>query len=171
MEDYTSNSNKSKEKKEAPAKKIEKVVVGDVVVQKKSIGRKFKDIFIEADLRTVTRYVTSEVLLPAFRNMIVDGASKGVERMMYGETARPRRPYGSGLLVRQAQGRVAVRHVDPQRHVGDRRAQMGRERVGVDVHRAGGNGLGRCLHDRPRRTGRRRPCRRGGSRVGEPGGV
>jgi hypothetical protein len=93
--DYQSNSKNKKELAEVvPDKKIEKVVKGDVVVHKKSLGRRFKDIFIEADLRSVTRYIASEVLIPAFRNMVVDGASKGVERMMYGDTAVRRRNYG-----------------------------------------------------------------------------
>lgn len=98
MEDYQGNSQKAKQEpeKEPPAKNVEKVVVGEVVVQKKSIGRKFKDIFIEADIRSVTHYVASEVLLPALRNMIVDSTSKGVERMMYGEAVRPRSRYGGG---------------------------------------------------------------------------
>lgn len=95
MQDYQSNSKKAKEP-EKPKAKVEKVVVGEVVVQKKSIGRKFKDIFIEADLRSVLHYVGTDVLLPAARNMIVDSATKGVERMMYGESAANRRVYGPG---------------------------------------------------------------------------
>lgn len=93
MPDYQGNAKKNKPEPK-PEKVIEKVVVGEVIVKKKSLGRKFKDLFIEADLRTVVRYVCSEVLLPAARNMIVDGASKGVERMMYGESAVRRSRYG-----------------------------------------------------------------------------
>lgn len=98
MEDYQSNSKRAKEtpKAKTPEKKVEKVVVGEVVVQKKSIGRKFKDIFIEADLKSVLHYVGTDVLLPAARNMIVDSATKGVERMMFGESASRRRVYGPG---------------------------------------------------------------------------
>ena len=99
MQDYQSNSNKDKEKKTSkPEKTVEKVVVGEVVVQKKSVGRKFKDIFIEADLKSVLRYVGTDVLLPAARNMIVDSATKGVERMMYGDS-RPRPRHGPGPRI------------------------------------------------------------------------
>ncbi len=98
MPDYQGNAKKNKPE-EKPEKNIEKVVVGDVIVQKKSLGRKFKDLFIEADLKTVVRYVCSEVLLPAARNMIVDASSKGVERMMYGESAMRRRNYGAGPRI------------------------------------------------------------------------
>ncbi len=91
--DYQGNAKKNKPEPK-PDKNIEKVVVGEVIVQKKSLGRKFKDLFIEADLKTVVRYVCTDVLLPAARNMIVDASSKGVERMMYGESAMRRRNYG-----------------------------------------------------------------------------
>lgn len=101
MEDYTSNSKKSREPKAAkPEKKIEKVVTGEVTVQKKGLGRKFKDLFAEADFKGTSSYVVSYVLVPALRNMIVDSAHKGVERMMYGESGPHRRHIsGSGSRV------------------------------------------------------------------------
>ncbi len=99
MPDYQGNSKKMKETEKVPVKKIERVVDNEVVVQKKSIGRKFKDLFIEADLKTVLRYVGSDVLLPAARNMIVDASSKGVERLLYGDSAIRRRNYGGGSRV------------------------------------------------------------------------
>ncbi len=100
--DYQSNSKKAKEqasKKPEKDKNVEKVVVGEVVVQKKSLGRKVKDIFVEADLKSVLRYVGTDVLIPAARNMIVDASTKGVERMMYGESTIRRRGYGAGPRV------------------------------------------------------------------------
>jgi hypothetical protein len=97
--DYAGNSKKEKEESSKPDKKIERVITTDVVVQKRSLGRKFRDLFIEADLRSVTKYVIGEVLLPAFRNMIVDGSTKGIERMMYGEPAVRRRNFGSGPRI------------------------------------------------------------------------
>lgn len=99
MQDYTGNSKKAKETPKVPAKNVEKVVVGEVVVQKKSLGRKFRDLFIEADFKSVVSYVASDVLLPAARNMIVDSATKGIERMMYGESAVRRRNYGHGSRI------------------------------------------------------------------------
>lgn len=103
MEDYQGNANKPKAKTSKakgegviPAKKVQKVVVGEVVVQKKSLGTKIKGLFVAADFRTVIRYVASDVLLPAARNMIVDASSKGVERMMYGDRAIRQRNFGGG---------------------------------------------------------------------------
>lgn len=94
--DYASNSRKNKEEKEKPEKKVDRVVTGEVIVQKKSIGRKFKDLFIEADFRSVIGYVIHDVLIPAARNTIVDASTKGIERMMYGESAIRRRNFGPG---------------------------------------------------------------------------
>ena len=100
--DYQANSHKSK----APVpseprepKVVEKVVTGEVVTRKKSLGRKFKDLFISTDAKGVVAYICTDVLLPAARNMIVDGASKGVERLMYGENTAQRRQYGQGPRI------------------------------------------------------------------------
>jgi hypothetical protein len=98
--DYQGNSRKSKEEKEAPPKKeVEKVVVNEVVVKRKGVGAKFRDIFVEADFRSVTNYIIYEVLVPAAKNTITDVASKGIERLMYGESAIRRRDIGASSRV------------------------------------------------------------------------
>lgn len=98
--DYQSNSKKEKVAAEVKkSKNVERVVTGEVLVKKKSVGTKFKDLFIAADFRSVFQYVVSDVLIPAARNMIVDGASKGVERMMYGDRGRYRTPGGRQIIT------------------------------------------------------------------------
>lgn len=98
--DYQSNSKKDRlELGSKPEKKIERVVTSEVLVQKKSLGRKFRELFIEADFKSVVHYVIYEVVLPAARNTIVDASTKGVERMMYGESAVRRRSYGPGTRI------------------------------------------------------------------------
>lgn len=87
--DYQANSKKSKVEP-TPQKKVDKVVTGEVVVQKKGLGRRIKDIFIEADFRSVSRYVFLEVLVPAAKNMVVDGVESGIRRIAYGEGYRRR---------------------------------------------------------------------------------
>lgn len=97
--DYQGNSNKNKEEKK-PKKEIEKVVLtGEVVVKKKSIGTKFREVFIEADFRNVRQYVFWDVLIPAARDTVTDMVKKGVDRLIYGETAIRRRDYGPGPRV------------------------------------------------------------------------
>lgn len=88
--DYQGNADKNKEEKKSD-KQIEKVVTGEVVQKPKTIGRKFKDIFFGGDLKAATRYVTGDVLLPALRNLVVDMTSKGIERIVYGESGIRRR--------------------------------------------------------------------------------
>jgi hypothetical protein len=91
--DYQSNSNKDKDKKNVE-KKVERVIHTEVLVQKKGVGQKFKDLFIETAPRSVMQFIFYEVILPAARSMIVDSASKGVERMMYGDRGVGRTRYG-----------------------------------------------------------------------------
>lgn len=100
MEDYTSNSKKSKEQPtpKATEKVVEKVVVGEVTVQKKTLGRKIKDVVAQADFKGSTNYVIAEVLIPAARNMFLDSITKGAERLV-GGNVQPRPRYGTGTRV------------------------------------------------------------------------
>jgi hypothetical protein len=92
--DYQGNPNKDKENKQArPAKQIEKVVTGEAVQKPKSIGRKFKDIFFGGNVKASAKYVTADVILPAFRDLLVDAITNGARRVVYGESMyRNRRP-------------------------------------------------------------------------------
>lgn len=95
--DYQGNSKKDKEAEEKKAeKKIEKVVSGEVIVVKRSLGRKIKDAISNADFQSVFSYVVHDVLLPSAKNMIVDAAGRGVERAVYGEAASRRGYRGIG---------------------------------------------------------------------------
>jgi hypothetical protein len=94
MEAFPSNTHKSQEQKKTKApveKNIEKVTTGQVLQRKKSLGERFKGVFFGGEIKGATRYITSEVLLPAMKNLIVEATSKGVERMIYGDSAPRRR--------------------------------------------------------------------------------
>lgn len=99
MPDYQSNSKNRRETDARPPKVVERVVASEVIVQKKGVFRKFRDLFIEADLRTVVRYVASDVLLPAAKNMLLDAVNRGTERTLYGEAAVRRRNFGAGPRI------------------------------------------------------------------------
>jgi len=91
--DYQSNSHKSREAtKKTEGKKIEPVVTGEVSLKKKSLGQKFKGVFFGGEFKSAVRYVTADVFLPAIRTLLVDATTKGVERVVYGETVTRRRP-------------------------------------------------------------------------------
>jgi len=94
MDDYSNAHNlakegkkKDKDKKEQKEKKVERVTKGEVVVQKKSLGRKTKELIIEADFQSVGRYLFIGVLIPALKNTIVSMGEQGIRRLVMGENA------------------------------------------------------------------------------------
>jgi hypothetical protein len=96
--DFPGNSHKETEKStpttkpaKAEKEKVEKVVVGEVVQRKRSIGSRFKSVFVGGEFKGASQYIVSDVLLPAMRNMVVDATTKGIERVIYGESSASRR--------------------------------------------------------------------------------
>lgn len=97
MENFPSNSQLPREpedeKKPANLKVVKRVVEGDVVRKKKTLGKRFSEVFLGGDSKSVIEYVIQDVLIPAARDMIADAISQGVERMIFGESRPPgRRP-------------------------------------------------------------------------------
>lgn len=90
MTEFPSNS---KRPQEAKKPEIESVVTTEVVARKKSLGKRFKEIFIGGDSKSVMQYVFMDVLVPQAKDMITEAASQGFERLIYGEN-RPGRRYG-----------------------------------------------------------------------------
>lgn len=90
-DDYPSNSHLSKEEKKED-KKIEKVVSGNVIQKKKSLGKKMAGVFLEDDTKSVWQYLLYDVLIPAAKATISDMVSGGVEMLLFGSTkGRPNR--------------------------------------------------------------------------------
>jgi hypothetical protein len=91
--EFPSNSHKAVEgpKPELPKKDIQKVVTGDAIQRQKPLRRKFKELFFGGEFKGATRYITVEVLLPAVKNMVVDATTKGIERIIYGDSSPRRR--------------------------------------------------------------------------------
>lgn len=94
--DYTAPKGKvlGSEGEEAHRPKVEKVITGEVIVKKRGLGRKFRDLIIAADFRSVVDYIFNEVFIPATKNTIVDMSTKGIDRMIYGQPQRRR--FGAG---------------------------------------------------------------------------
>ena len=114
MEEFPPNSKKAAPKagiEAAEEKKIERVTSGEATLRKKSLGRKFKDTFLGADLQSVVHYLLSDVLSPAAKDMIVEAGSQGLERMIFGDTNPRRRtpggPSPTGHINYQRIGRQA----------------------------------------------------------------
>lgn len=92
MDEYKSNSHKSKEeqKETASEKRVEKVVSGTVKPKKKGEMQKFADVFISEDVNNVKSYILLEVLVPAIKKAISDIVTNGIDMILYGETGRTR---------------------------------------------------------------------------------
>lgn len=133
MKDYQGNSRKGKEQAggestSKPEKKVQKVVAGEVVIKKKGIGQKIKDIFIHADPRSVATFVVASVLIPAARNMLYDAGSEAWKRMLFGDSAP--RNYNQGITTKISYNYPVNRHpreprTAPPIEVGPRRAARG----------------------------------------------
>jgi len=79
-------------------KVIEQVTESAVIRRKTPLAKRFTNVFIAGDSDNVMRYVLMDVLLPGARDMLVDGITEYVERMIYGEKrsrSRGIRPTGS----------------------------------------------------------------------------
>ncbi len=79
MEDYKSNSDKSKVKP-----KIEPVVSGPVTVKKKSEFKKFTEALITRDFKSISSFVVGDVLIPAGKKAI----EELVHMILHGEASR-----------------------------------------------------------------------------------
>lgn len=104
MTDFPSNSQRPRralrgeqtevEPESADKAKIAKVVEGEVVFRKKSLGKRLRETFITEDGVTIREYVVGEILIPAVRDLIYDVTIGSVERALF----RDGRPVGRGGL-------------------------------------------------------------------------
>ena len=93
--DYASNSKMPKDDKpeETPERVVpDKIVTGQVIRKPKGIFTRVRHVFLGGEATDAGRYLAGEVLLPAFRNLLVDAIRIGTERIVYGESQR------SGML-------------------------------------------------------------------------
>lgn len=85
MEEYKSNSNKSREAMAAqPEKRVEKVVSGTARLKKKSGIQKFADIFVPEDVGDIKSYIVTTIVIPAIKKAIMDA----MDMFLYGEAGR-----------------------------------------------------------------------------------
>lgn len=86
IEDFKSNSHRSKDSAVKPEKKIEKAIAGTAKKRKKSELRKFTDVFIPEDIDSVRSYILMDVLVPTIKRGITDIVKNGIDMLFYGET-------------------------------------------------------------------------------------
>ncbi len=85
MEEYKSNSDRSKEQKqEAPKRRAEKVITGTATQRRKSGIDKIGSIFLANDVKDVRDYIVEDVLIPTIKRAFYDIICNGTG-MLLGE--------------------------------------------------------------------------------------
>lgn len=92
------NRTREEDKPELESKRVERVVVGEVVRRKKPMGSRIKESFIGDDSGSVGEYVLLDVIVPAIKDLISDTATEIVERMLFGDS-RPAGRRGHGRRI------------------------------------------------------------------------
>ena len=89
-EDYGANSRKAKAQTDKKAqsaekaeKKVERVVVSEVIQKKRPLGRRVKELIAEADFGGVVRYMVMDIMIPAAKNMALEAGQRGLERVIF----------------------------------------------------------------------------------------
>lgn len=92
MEEYKSNSNKSREKaeKQLPAEepKVGKVISGTAKPKKKSGVQKFADVFIAEDISNVKSYILNDIIIPTIKRVLYDSFTDGLDMILNGSGNR-----------------------------------------------------------------------------------
>lgn len=87
-DEFPSNSNKDKSEVAKPVtqeKRVDRIVTGTVIRQKKTFGQKASQVFFGDDTRTVMDYVVHDVLIPAMKTTLSDMVGGGIEMLLFGE--------------------------------------------------------------------------------------
>ena len=93
INEFEPNSHKYREEKakveeEKPETKIEKVVSGTSTKKKRSLLKRFADIFLTEDVGDVKTYILYDVLIPAVKENIADMINGAVGMLFFGEANR-----------------------------------------------------------------------------------
>lgn len=99
--DLPGNSNVGKDREN---KNLEQITVNEVTRRKKPLGQRLLGTFIAGDPKQAIQDVIFDVMVPAARDMLVDGFTRGFEQWFYGDnrSARARgasRPSGGNGYV------------------------------------------------------------------------
>jgi hypothetical protein len=100
--DYPSNSQnkKSGPPPEPKPEKLDKVISGEVIIRKQSLGKRARELFIGGSAQSVAGYLAYDIIIPAVKDTLYDVVSMGVDRMLFGDSRSAngsrRRPTQSG---------------------------------------------------------------------------
>lgn len=90
MEEYKSNSHKSRAEAKAEERKIEKVVTSTVKTKKKSGFQKFTNVFIPEDVENVKSYIIDDIVVPTVKDLLLDvfRAFLGIDKRSSGKASK-----------------------------------------------------------------------------------
>lgn len=90
LDEFPSNSHKSKETEVIREKRVtEKVIKGKVKQKKPSLGKRISESVLEDSSSNVMNYILWDVLIPAAKNTISDIIKGGLDMMLFGEGGTP----------------------------------------------------------------------------------
>lgn len=84
LDEFPSNSHKSKETKKTEIVETKKIIKGTVRKRKPSLGKKMKDEFISTDSHSVLSYLLEDVFIPAAKETIANLVSGGIDMVLFG---------------------------------------------------------------------------------------
>lgn len=90
MDEYKSNSHKSKDMvpvEQSDERKISPVISGGASIQKKTGFGKIAESILAEDMKSVSSYILSDVLIPSFKKAIDDIVSNGIHMLLYGKSS------------------------------------------------------------------------------------
>ena len=88
MEEYKSNSHRSKElTKSEPVKKVVKPIAKATTKKK----NKLAETFISEDASNIKSYILMDVLVPAIKKAVIDIVTDGISMLFYGDTSHGNR--------------------------------------------------------------------------------
>lgn len=94
---FEPNSHKYNEQKKAnEIMKKEKITTGKVTTRKRSLSKRFVDIFLTEDVGDVKSYIIYDVLIPAIKENVADIINSTIGMLFFGEASRRTRVSGRG---------------------------------------------------------------------------
>lgn len=91
MQEFPSNSRKAAQARTDEPKKLERVTSAEAVRRKRGLGRQMRDTFIAGNPKIAIEYMMVEVVVPAIKETVAEALQSGIEKLIYGESHKPRR--------------------------------------------------------------------------------
>lgn len=88
--EFPPNSKAAQEGAREAPKKVERVTSGEATRRRKPLGKQFKQTFLGGDPRSALDYAIVHVLVPAFKDMLVDAGQTVIEKVIMGDSRRRR---------------------------------------------------------------------------------